>query len=38
MKRLDAFIGRFAGPLYLLTVLGMIAFVLYVGVTANQNP
>ena len=38
VKRLAAFVDRFAGPLYLLAVIGTIAFVLYVGATTNQTP
>jgi hypothetical protein len=36
MKRLATFAGRFSGLLYLLAVVGTIAFVLYVGATTNQ--
>jgi hypothetical protein len=38
VKRLAALAGRFTGPLYILAVVGTIAFVLYVGVTTQPTP
>jgi hypothetical protein len=38
VKRLAALIGWFAGLLYLMAVVGTIAFVLYVGARTNQAP
>ncbi|WP_380608228.1 hypothetical protein [Streptantibioticus rubrisoli] len=37
-KRSATLVGRLATPLYILAVVGTIAFVLYVGVTANRTP
>ncbi|MGW7008988.1 hypothetical protein ACWGCW_41100, partial [Streptomyces sp. NPDC054933] len=38
VKRSAAFTSRLATPLYILAVVGTIAFVLYVGATANRTP
>ena len=38
MKGLAALVGRYAGPLYALAVVGTIAFVLWVGATSSPAP